>query len=195
MKLPSLEPSVVECLASAVCLSALGRTGEERSARTKDCSGPSVVGGTAWALGPAGTVSPNPRNKLNRKADPGGVFVCQRKLFESNRPKQARTASRPGSPPPEAKQQATTSRIIALVLWALAIAGEVFAIFWMLKQTPINMVLLIVAIVVIGILAVIGDLLWKRANRLDPASRVRAGRAFSSRTSSALFSPSWPSCP
>ena len=73
-------------------------------------------------------------------------------------------------PTAQAKSQATTFRIIALLLWALAIAGEVFAIFWILKQTPINMVYLIIAIVVIGILAVIGSLLWKRANTLDPAS-------------------------
>jgi hypothetical protein len=81
-------------------------------------------------------------------------------------------------PTPEAKQQATTFRIIALVLWVLAIAGEVFCIFWVLKQSTINMVLLIAAIVVIGILAVIGDLLWKRANRLDPASMADPVRFF-----------------
>ena len=93
-----------------------------------------------------------------------------------------RVESQPGSqagksnwkPTPEAKQKATTFRIIALVLWALAIAGEVFAIFWVLKQSTINMVLLIAAIVVIGVLAVIGDLLWKRANLLDPGFQGRA---------------------
>lgn len=89
----------------------------------------------------------------------------------------------PGSQPtwkptPESKQQATTSRIIALVVWALAIAGEAFAIFWVLKQTPINMIYLIAAIVVIGVLAVIGDLMWKRANKLDPASTSEPVRFF-----------------
>lgn len=77
-------------------------------------------------------------------------------------------------PTPEAKQKATTFRIIAVVLWVLAIAGELFTIFWVLKQTPVNMVLLIGAIVVIGILAVVGSLLWKRANVLDPASKSDA---------------------
>jgi hypothetical protein len=81
-------------------------------------------------------------------------------------------------PSAESKQQATTSRIIALVLWLLAIAGEVFTIFWVLKQSPINMVYLIAAIVVIGVLAVIGDLLWKRANQLDPASTSEPVRFF-----------------
>jgi len=40
-----------------------------------------------------------------------------------------------------------------------------------LRHTPVNMVLLIALIVVIGILAVAGSRLWKRANRLGPASR------------------------
>jgi hypothetical protein len=79
---------------------------------------------------------------------------------------------------PEAKGQATTSRIIALILWLLAMGGEAFAIFYVLKQSTINMVLLVGAIVVIGVLAVIGDLLWKRANRLDPASTSEPVRFF-----------------
>lgn len=81
-------------------------------------------------------------------------------------------------PTPESKQQATTLRIIAFVLWLLAIAGELFAIFWVLKQSTINMTLLIGAIIVIGILAVVGSLLWKRANELDPASRAEPVRFF-----------------
>jgi hypothetical protein len=81
-------------------------------------------------------------------------------------------------PAPEAKQQASTNRIIAAVLWLLAIAGEAFAIFWVLKQSSVNMVLLIAAIVVIGVLAVVGDVLWKRANRLDPASMSEPVRFF-----------------
>ncbi len=71
-----------------------------------------------------------------------------------------------------------TLRIVALVLWLLAIAGEAFAIFRLLRQNPVNMTLLIGAIVVIGILAVIGDLLWKRANAMDPASTSDPARFF-----------------
>lgn len=97
-----------------------------------------------------------------------------------------RVESKPGQaakeatwkPTAEAKQQATTFRIIALVLWALAIAGELFAIFWVLKQNPVNMILLVGLIIVIGVLAVIGNLLWKRANLLDPASRADTVRFF-----------------
>ncbi|WP_052460838.1 hypothetical protein [Microbacterium gorillae] len=82
------------------------------------------------------------------------------------------------TPSPEAKAKATRNRIIAIVLWALAIAGEAFAIFWVLRQDPVIMWLLIVMIVVIGLLAVGGSLLWKAANRLDPASRKDTVRFF-----------------
>jgi dipeptide/tripeptide permease len=82
------------------------------------------------------------------------------------------------TPTPEAKKKATLYRIIAAVLWVLAIGSEAFAIFWVLKQDPINMVVLIVMIVVIGLLAVGGSLLWKQANRLDPASKSNAVRFF-----------------
>lgn len=81
-------------------------------------------------------------------------------------------------PTSEAKSQATTVRIVALVLWILAIAIELFAIFWVLKQHSVNMILLIVAIVAMGILAIAGDVLWKRANRLDPASTAEPVRFF-----------------
>jgi hypothetical protein len=81
-------------------------------------------------------------------------------------------------PTPEAKGKATQLRIIALVLWAVAIAGEAFAIFWVLKQSSVNLVLLIAAIVIIGALSVVGSLLWKRANQADPASKSDPVRFF-----------------
>lgn len=79
---------------------------------------------------------------------------------------------------PEARKKAGTFRIGAAALWALAIAGEAVAIFWVLRQDEINMVLLIGLIVVIGALAVGGSLLWKKANRLDPAERQDTVRFF-----------------
>lgn len=79
---------------------------------------------------------------------------------------------------PEAKKQAGTFRLIAGLLWALAIAGELVAIFWVLRQAEINVVLLIGLIVLIGALAIGGSLLWKKANRLDPASRKDTVRYF-----------------
>ena len=73
---------------------------------------------------------------------------------------------------PEAKKKALTYRLIAVALWVVAIAAEAFTIFWLLKHTELNnfMVWLIVAIVVIAIFALGGSLLWKKANRFDPAS-------------------------
>lgn len=82
---------------------------------------------------------------------------------------------------PEAKKKALTLRLIALALWLVAIGGEAFGIFWLLKQSPFtttHLIWLIVLFVVIGALAVGGSLLWKQANRLDPASEKDRFRFF-----------------
>ncbi|MES2169425.1 MAG: hypothetical protein V4479_01700 [Actinomycetota bacterium] len=81
-------------------------------------------------------------------------------------------------PTPQAKSQATTFRIIAVVLWLLAIGTEAFEIFYVLKQNPVNMILLIGLLVAIAVLAIAGSLLWKQANRLDPASKTDKVRFF-----------------
>lgn len=81
-------------------------------------------------------------------------------------------------PTSEAKSSATRLRLIAAGLWVLAIGGEAYGIFGVLRDSSVNMVLLIALIVVIGILAVAGSLLWKKANRLDPASKRDAVRFF-----------------
>ncbi|QIX28381.1 hypothetical protein ncot_18630 [Nocardioides sp. JQ2195] len=77
-----------------------------------------------------------------------------------------------------ARKKATTFRLVAAALWALAIAGELLGIFWVLKQDDVNMIVLIGLIVVIGALAMGGSFLWKKANRLDPASRQETVRFF-----------------
>ena len=81
-------------------------------------------------------------------------------------------------PSPEAKRQATTFRIIAAALWVVAIAVEAFAIFFLLKQNPVSTVWLVVAIVVMGAGAIVGNILWKRANQADPADRTDKVRFF-----------------
>lgn len=95
------------------------------------------------------------------------------------------TASVPDGPTwtatPEAKAKARNLRLIALALWIVAIAGEAFGIFWLLRRNPFttaDLVWLIVLIVVIGLLAIGGSLLWKQANRLDPASKKDTFRFF-----------------
>ena len=84
-------------------------------------------------------------------------------------------------PTAESKSRAVKFRIIAVVLWVLAIGTEAFAIFWVLKQVPFetfHLILLIGLLVVIGALAVSGSMLWKKANRLDPASNKDKFRFF-----------------
>jgi len=69
---------------------------------------------------------------------------------------------------PEAKGKAKQLRLFAILAWLVAMAGQIFAILKLISDE--TMVWLIVAIVVILILAITGSTLWKKANRLDPAS-------------------------
>ncbi len=69
---------------------------------------------------------------------------------------------------PEAKAKAKQLRLFAMLAWIVAIAGEVFAILKLLSNEMLTW--LIVAIVVILALAITGSLLWKKSNKLDPAS-------------------------
>lgn len=85
------------------------------------------------------------------------------------------------TPTAESKSKAVRFRIIAAVLWVVAIGTEAFAIFWLLRQSPFetwHLILLIGLIVVIGVLASVGSWLWKKANRLDPASKKDKFRFF-----------------
>lgn len=68
----------------------------------------------------------------------------------------------------EAKGKAKQLRLFAMLAWIVAIAGEVFAILKLINND--TMVMLIVAIVVILVLSIVGSVLWKKSNRLDPAS-------------------------
>lgn len=81
-------------------------------------------------------------------------------------------------PKASAESKALKFRLFALVLWLAAIAGEVYAIVGVLNRPPVNMPLLIGLIVVIGLLAIGGSLLWRKANRLDPARKSDTVRFF-----------------
>lgn len=109
-------------------------------------------------------------------------------------------------PTAAAKKKATTFRSIAAALWALAIIGEAVAIFWLLRQREFvgedgtlvrdpdtgllqeqgvtatfpqwAFISLLVALVVIAALAITGSVLWKKANRLDPARKSETVRFF-----------------
>jgi hypothetical protein len=69
----------------------------------------------------------------------------------------------------ESRAKAKTFRIIAIISWLLAIGFEIGAIL-LLRKAPVNTTLLIVLIIADLIFAVIGSLLWKKSNRMDPAS-------------------------
>jgi lysylphosphatidylglycerol synthetase-like protein (DUF2156 family) len=76
----------------------------------------------------------------------------------------------------EAKGQAKQLRLFAMLAWIVAIAGEVFAILKLLRNDMLTW--LIVTIVGILALSIVGSILWKRANRLDPASEKDKARFF-----------------
>ena len=69
----------------------------------------------------------------------------------------------------ENKGKAKSLRLFAIISWIVAIGLEIGAIL-LLRKPPVNTTWLIVLIVADLIFAVIGSLLWKKSNRLDPAS-------------------------
>ena len=76
----------------------------------------------------------------------------------------------------ENKAKAKQLRAFAFLVWFIAIAGEVFAILKLIHNEML--VWLIVAIVVILGLSITGSTLWKKANRLDPASEKQKFKFF-----------------
>jgi hypothetical protein len=72
-------------------------------------------------------------------------------------------------PTAESKGKATQLRVIAAILWAVALGAQVWAISLLFKQ-PVNMTWIIVLIAVDLAGVIIGSVLWKKSNRLDPAS-------------------------
>jgi hypothetical protein len=81
----------------------------------------------------------------------------------------------------EAKAGAKTKRIIAAVLWGVALVLEGVGIWYLLTQdvrTDWFLWAVIGLLVVLGILTVIGGQLWKAANQADPASRQEPVRFF-----------------
>ncbi|MFK3679355.1 hypothetical protein ACI2IP_16660 [Microbacterium sp. NPDC090218] len=109
-------------------------------------------------------------------------------------------------PTPASKAKATRFRWIAAILWAVAIIGEAVGIFWLLRQRVYvgedgtffrdpetglleehgvtaqfpqwAFIALLVLLVVIAALSITGSVLWKKANRLDPARKSDKVRFF-----------------
>jgi hypothetical protein len=114
------------------------------------------------------------------------VAERKKKVVRVESTKEAREeAASSWKPSAESKGKATSRRVIAVLLWLLAIGGEAFAIFWVLKRPKENgefptwaWILLLGTLVVIAALAFGGSQLWKQANRLDPASTSNPVRFF-----------------
>jgi len=68
-------------------------------------------------------------------------------------------------------------RVIAIIGWLIAIGIEIKVILT-LREVPINMNWIIGFIVGMLILVVIANILWKKANRLDPASEKNKTKFF-----------------
>ncbi len=86
---------------------------------------------------------------------------------------------------PEAKKKAGSFRLVAILSWVVAIAFEALAILLLVKGEVMPkfmgdnlMAWLIVLIVLDLVFVVAGTLLWKKANRLDPASEKDTVRFF-----------------
>lgn len=77
----------------------------------------------------------------------------------------------------EAKAKAKKLRLIAILCFVAAIGFEIGAIM-VLRKVPINTTWLVVLIIADLIFAVAGSLLWKKSNRLDPASEKDTVRFF-----------------
>ncbi len=76
----------------------------------------------------------------------------------------------------EAKGKAKQFRLFAMLAWIVAIGLEIYAILKLISNETMTM--LIIAIVIILALAMTGSWLWKRANRMDPASEKDKFRYF-----------------
>lgn len=71
------------------------------------------------------------------------------------------------------KGKAKKLRMFAIISWVIAIGTEIAAIILVIKDTfnQGGLVLMIGLLVVIAIFAIAGSIMWKKANRHDPASR------------------------
>jgi hypothetical protein len=78
------------------------------------------------------------------------------------------------------KSSATRLRIFAAISWAIAICGEIAGIVLLFRHKfdHGNLPLLIGILVGIAIFAIAGSLMWKAANRSDPASKAEPFKFF-----------------
>ena len=80
-------------------------------------------------------------------------------------------------PTDESRKKSKMLRVFAWISFIVAIGFEVGAIF-ALRESPVNMTELIILIALTLVFAVVGSQLWKKANRLDPASEKNKFKFF-----------------
>lgn len=78
------------------------------------------------------------------------------------------------------KGKAKKLRLMAALSWVVAIGAEIAGIVLLLKDkfNEGNLVLLIGILVVIAVFAIAGSLIWKRANKHDPATKAEPVKFF-----------------
>lgn len=90
------------------------------------------------------------------------------------------TSEKSFTPTIEAKGRAKQNRLLAVVLWLLAVVAEIVAMVILFKKDPEvalstgKRVMLIIFLVIDLILLIAGSSFWKKANRLDPPSKANA---------------------
>ncbi|MBL1281379.1 MAG: hypothetical protein COA33_013960 [Fluviicola sp.] len=105
-------------------------------------------------------------------------MATSKKITKVSTGESANTSSnQPWQPTESAQSKSNQMRIFAVIAFVIAIGLEVGAIF-LLREDPVNMTWLIVMIVAILIFAVTGSIIWKKANRLDPASEKNKFKFF-----------------
>lgn len=75
-------------------------------------------------------------------------------------------------PSAEGKSKANSFRIFAAISWVVAVLAQLGAIYYIVHTNPIKIWIPIVIMLVDVAFAVVGGLLWKRSNHIDPPSEA-----------------------
>lgn len=115
---------------------------------------------------------------MNQKKDPKKVVKVEKPVAASDTSAQTGKKERVWTASPEAQAQAKKLRIFSWAGWIIAIGLEIFTIIKVLPQASEMFWLLLVMLLPIAALAIGANLMWKKANRLDPASKANATKFF-----------------
>jgi len=107
--------------------------------------------------------------------------MAEKKETTAKKPAEKKAPAK-ASEKPYSTAGATERRIGAVICWLLAIACEIFAICLYsgkIEITFMNTIVALVALLVIDlILVIVGSMLWKKANHIDPASEKNKVKFF-----------------